>query len=229
MSSKGLKPFDATPIAEYAKYLNEVNARFDINLKRDLEEYLYRGIHKGPDGRKRGGTGGLLAQIAELTPKSDNLGKDGDKSEKGVPGFGASASAVHAATLWRGNVVTDGRTTRVIISNSAGYARFLEYGSVPKNPPWPKTSSYPNPRTFKKTDPDMYNIHSSAGEGGVRIWAGGRDQRTAGGPVALSMERFGREGYTKAQKGFAFDDYIYGLVKEVRAALSGARVKERKR
>ena len=225
MSNKGLKPFDATPIAEYAKYLNEVNARLGTSMRQDLEDYLYRGTHRG----KRHGTGGLLAQIAALTPKSDNLGKDGDKSEKGVAGRGASASAVHAATLWRGNVVTEGTTTRVIISNSAGYARFLEYGSVPKNPPWPKTSSYPNPRTFKKNDPDMYDIHSGAGEGGARIWAGGRDQRMAGGPIALSMERFGREGYTKAQKGFAFDDYIYGLVAQARSALSNARVKERKR
>lgn len=224
MSSTGLKPFDATPIAEYAKYLNEVNARLGTNMKQDLEDYLYRGRR----GKKYGKS--LLRQIADLTPESDNLGKDGDKSEKGEAGKGASASAVHASTLWRGNVITDGRTTRVIISNSAGYARFLEYGSVPKNPPWPKTSSYPEPRTFKKTDPDMYNIHSSAGEGGARIWAGGRNKDvSAGGPVALAMERFGREGYTKAQKGFAFDDYIYELVAHARTALSGARVKERKR
>ena len=225
MSSKGLVPFDATPIAEYSKYLNEVNARLGTNLKQDIEDYLYRGTHRG----KHLGHSGLLRQIADLTPESDNLGKDGDKSKKGIAGGGASASSVHASKLWRGNVVTNGRVTQVIISNEAGYARFLEYGSVPRKPPWPKTSSYPNPRTFRKKDPDMYDIHSSAGEGGTRIWAGGRDQRIAGGPIALAMSKFGREGWKKTQKGYAFNDLINQWIDEVRTALSGARVKERAR
>lgn len=211
-------------IAEYAKHLNEVNTTLGINLRRDIEDYVRKGTHRG---QSMGNTG-LLSEIEKNTPLSDNLGKpvrrgggvDTVPEGKGKWTSGKSGSAVHAAYLWRDEITTQGTTTTVKIRNDAIYSEFLEFGSTPGKRPWPNVSSYPEPRTFKAKDLNFEGVHGSRAN---KIWAGGRWDHVAGGPVAMAMSSTGREGWHSRSKGYSFDEFINRWILEARAALSGER------
>lgn len=209
-------------IAEYAKHLNEVNATLGIDLRQDIEDYVRKGTHRGQSM----GNAGLLSEIEKNTPLSDNLGKPVGRgsgtgtASDGKRTNGKSGSAVHAAYLWRDEITTQGTTTTVTIRNDAIYSEFLEFGSTPGDKPWPHVSSYPEPRTFEANDPNFEGFHRSTAN---KIWAGGRWDHVAGGPVAMAMSSTGREGWHSRAKGYSFDAFINRWILETRAALSGER------
>ena len=208
-------------LAEYAEYLHEVNATLGINLRKSMNDYLNKK---------------LLPNVKRDTPVSDNLGKEGSpKLDAGdrLRSGKTSGLSIHARDNWKGNVIVDGNIVRVSITNDAPYAEFLEFGSEPGSRPWPNTSSYSEPRTIKKKDPNLDDIHKDQGIIGPRIWAGGRYpgfESTVGGPVARALIDYtGRKGFSRGAKGFTADKNIADLIEEVRSALSAERTTRKHR
>ena len=204
-------------LAEYAEYLHEVNATLGINLRESMNEYLNTK---------------LLPAVIKHTPESDGLGKDGfvEERRRRTSKENLSGLAVHAKKRWFGSVDTIGNTVVVSISNDAPYAEFLEYGSAPRQDPWPNPSDYPEPRTTKKADPNVNKVHGSRKH---RIWAGGRNpgfKESVGGPVALALNDYtGRTGFANRAKGYTVNTAVATMINEVRTALTRERQEREKK